>query len=91
MKLKNVFLIVAISIATSLLSVWGYGTWLRNESVNVQNDGKVPVNYAGFFDKDAPTGIPDFTAAATSATPAVVHIKTKIKGGTVSSKNKNPF
>jgi hypothetical protein len=40
MKLKNVFLIVAISIATSLLSVWGYGTWLRNESVNVQNDGK---------------------------------------------------
>ncbi|HYK45164.1 MAG TPA: trypsin-like peptidase domain-containing protein [Parafilimonas sp.] len=91
MKLKNVFLIVAISIATSLLSVWGYGTWLRDQSVNVQNDGKVPVNYAGFFDKDAPTGIPDFTAAATSATPAVVHIKTKIKGGTVSSKNKNPF
>ncbi|MEP6682278.1 MAG: trypsin-like peptidase domain-containing protein, partial [Parafilimonas sp.] len=91
MKLKNVFLIVAISVATSLLSIWGYGTWLRNQSVSFQNDGKVPVNYAGFFDKDAPTGIPDFTAAATSATPAVVHIKTKIKGSTVSSKNRNPF
>lgn len=91
MKLKNVFLIVAISVATSLLSIWGYGTWLRNQSTTLQTDGKVPVNYAGFFDKDVPSGIPDFTAAATSATPAVVHIKTKIKGGTVSSKSKNPF
>lgn len=91
MKLKNVFLIVAISVATSLLSIWGYGTWLQNQSTTLQSDGKVPVNYAGFFDKDAPAGIPDFTAAATSATPAVVHIKTKIKGGTVSSKNKSPF
>lgn len=91
MKLKNVFLVVAISIATSLLSIWGYGTWLRNQSVSIQNDGKIPANYAGFFDKNAPTGIPDFTAAATSATPTVVHIKTKIKGTTVSSKSKNPF
>lgn len=91
MKFKNIFLIVAISIATSLLSIWGYGTWLHNQPVTIQNDGKLPVNYAGFFDKDAPTGIPDFTAAATSATPAVVHIKTKIKGSTVSSKNRNPF
>ncbi len=91
MKLKNVFLIVAISIATSLLSVWGYGTWLRKQTVTIQNDGKLPVNYAGFFDKDAPSGIPDFTAAATSATPAVVHIKTKIKGSTVSNKSRSPF
>lgn len=91
MKLKNVFLIVAISVATSLLSIWGYGTWLRNQSTTLQSDGKVPVNYAGFFNKDVPSGIPDFTAAATSATPAVVHIKTKIKGGTVSSRNSNPF
>jgi serine protease Do len=91
MKLKNVFLIVAISVATSLLSVWGYGTWLNKQPVTIQNDGKLPVNYAGFFDKDAPSGIPDFTAAATSATPAVVHIKTKIKGSTVSSKSRNPF
>ena len=91
MKLKNVFLIVAISIATSLLSIWGYGTWLHNQSTALQTEGKIPVNYAGFFDKNAPTGIPDFTAAATSATPAVVHIKTKIKGGTVSSRNSNPF
>jgi serine protease Do len=91
MKLKNIFLVVAISIATSLLSIWGYGTWMRTQSVSIQNDGKLPVNYAGFFDKDAPSGIPDFTAAATSATPTVVHIKTKIKGTTVSAKSRSPF
>lgn len=91
MKLKNVFLVVAISIATSLLSIWGYGTWLSKQSVTLQNEGKIPVNYAGFFDKNAPTGIPDFTDAATSATPTVVHIKTKIKGKTVSSKSRSPF
>jgi serine protease Do len=91
MKLKNVLLVVVISTATSLLSIWGYGTWMRNQSVSLQNDGKLPVNYAGFFDKDAPAGIPDFTAAATSATPAVVHIKTVIKGKTVSSKSRSPF
>jgi len=91
MKLKNVLLVVVVSAATSLLSIWGYGTWLRNQSVSMQNEGKLPVNYAGFFDKDTPTGIPDFTAAATSATPAVVHIKTVIKGRTVSSKSRSPF
>lgn len=92
MKLKNVILIVAISIATSLLSVWGYGTWLHNQSTTLQTEGKIPVNYAGFFNnKDAASGIPDFTAAATSATPTVVHIKTKIKGGTVSTRSNNPF
>ncbi len=91
MKFRQIFLIVAISITTSLLSIWGYGTWLHNQSTTLQSDGRVPVNYAGFFNKDAPTGIPDFTAAATSATPAVVHIKTKIKGTAVSSKNSNPF
>ena len=91
MKLKNVFLIVAISVATSMLSIWGYGTWLHNQSTTLQSDGKIPVNYAGFFNKDVPSGIPDFTAAATSATPAVVHIKTKIKGSAVSSKSSNPL
>lgn len=91
MKLKNVFLVVAISVATSLLSIWGYGTWMSRHTETIQNDGKVPVNYAGFFDKDAPSGIPDFTDAATSATPAVVHIKTKIKGKTVSSRSRSPF
>ena len=32
MKLKNVFLVVAISVATSLLSIWGYGTWMSKHT-----------------------------------------------------------
>lgn len=90
--MKSVLLIVAVSAVTSLASIWGYSKWMQaGSSAYFGNDsGKLPVNYAGFFDNDhSGAGIPDFTDAATSATPAVVHIKTKIKGKTV--KMSNPF
>ena len=80
MKLKNILLVVAISASTALLSVWGYGKWMDSHSAasTLQQDGKLPVNYAGFFDKgNIPGGPVDFTAASTAATPAVVHIKTR--------------
>jgi S1-C subfamily serine protease len=60
----------------------------------VQNPGKLPVNYAGFFDNDRPANSIDFTAASTSATPAVVHIKTKTKARQVTNnlpRGRNPF
>lgn len=91
-KMKSVLLIVAVSAVTSFASIWGYGKWMQREAISAygSENGKLPVNYAGFFDNDhAGAGIPDFTDAATSATPAVVHIKTKIKGKTV--KMSNPF
>jgi len=95
MKLKNILLVVAISAATAILSVWGYNTWMNNHSSSIQQDGKLPVNYAGFFDKgNVPGGPVDFTAASTAATPAVVHIKTRTKEKQVSNnlpKRKNPF
>lgn len=97
MKLKNILFVVAISAATALLSVWGYGKWMdtHSSSATTQQDGKLPVNYAGFFDKgNMPGGPVDFTAASTAATPAVVHIKTRTKERQVSNnlpKNKNPF
>jgi serine protease Do len=95
MKLKNILLVVAISAATAILSVWGYSTWMNNHSSSIQQDGKLPVNYAGFFDKgNVPGGPVDFTAASTAATPAVVHIKTRTKEKQVSNnlpKRKNPF
>ncbi|CAN5270940.1 trypsin-like peptidase domain-containing protein [soil metagenome] len=96
MKLKNILLVVVISAATAILSVWSYGKFMDNNSSygTKQDDGKLPVNYAGFFDKDnAPAGPVDFTAAATASTPAVVHIKTRTKERQVSSnsKRKNPF
>ncbi|MEP6512936.1 MAG: trypsin-like peptidase domain-containing protein [Parafilimonas sp.] len=92
MKLKNIFLVVAISVATSLLSIWGYSTYMQKQGASIQEPGKVPVNYAGFFDKNHnKADAPDFTDAATSATPAVVHIKTRIKSKTVSGQGRNPL
>ncbi|MEP6846049.1 MAG: Do family serine endopeptidase [Panacibacter sp.] len=96
MKLKNILMVVAISATTAILSVWGYAKFNEgNGSYGVQQEsGKLPVNYAGFFDKDNGTAGPvDFTAAATASTPAVVHIKTRTKEKQVSnsSRRKNPL
>ncbi len=97
MKFKSILLVVAVSATTALLSVWGYGKWMEtNNPSTFKDDGKLPVNYAGFFDKgNNNAGAPvDFTAASTAATPAVVHIKTRTKERQVSntqSKRKSPF
>ena len=81
MKLKQVFLIVAISAASDVGSVVVYNKYFDSKTVSVGSAEKgLPVNYAGFF--DGKTGTPaegmDFTKAANAAVPAVVHIKTKI-------------
>lgn len=96
MKLKSILLVVVISAATAILSVWGYATYMSaHTQPSIQQDGKLPVNYAGFFDKNnVPGGPVDFTAASTTATPAVVHIKTRTKEKRVSNnlpKSRNPF
>jgi Do/DeqQ family serine protease len=93
MKLKNLLLVVLISSTSALLSVWGFNKWEAQQVAGQQEQGKLPVNYAGFFDKDIPAGAVDFTAASTSATPAVVHIKTKTKARKASNNlpRRNPF
>ncbi|MEO7310273.1 MAG: trypsin-like peptidase domain-containing protein [Chitinophagaceae bacterium] len=99
MKLKNILLIMAISSGTAIASVWGFGKFYQGKGDNLQEPGKMPVNYAAFYEggEKVQGGIPiDFTAAASSATPAVVHIKTKINARTVSNSNgngqrRNPF
>ena len=94
MKLKNIFLVVLVSAATSLFSVWGYNQWQQKQSAGTQEPGKLPVNYAGFFEGEKNAGAIDFTAASASATPAVVHIKTKIKAKQVTNnlpRGRNPF
>jgi Do/DeqQ family serine protease len=94
MKLKNVLLVVLISSATALASVYGYNRWQEKQSAGIQEPGKLPVNYAGFFDGQKATGAVDFTAASMSATPAVVHIKTKTKARQVTNnlpRGRNPF
>jgi len=95
MKLKNLLLVVAVSATTALLSVWGYGTWMKKQYAGEQDPSKIPANYAGFFGQNnAPAGGVDFTAASTSASPAVVHIKTKTNAKRVTNnlpRRRNPF
>jgi serine protease Do len=95
MNFRNVLAVVAISASTAIASVWGYGKIQESRFTGVQQEGKLPVNYAGFFDnKNAPAPVVDFTPAATAATPAVVHIKTVTKAKQVSGntqKQRNPF
>jgi serine protease Do len=94
MRLKNIVLVVFLSAATSLFSVWGYNKWQASQTAGIQEPGKLPVNYAGFFDGERAAGSVDFTAASTSATPAVVHIKTKTKARQVTNnlpRGRNPF
>ncbi len=81
MKLKQIFLVIAISVVSAVGSVWVYSKVAQNNNQSFAQtiDGKVPANYAGFFDNAAGNAEPgDFTKAANAAVPAAVHIKTKI-------------
>ena len=85
MKLKQLFLIIAVSAVSAVSSVWIYSKVAAKQQSSIfsqSNEGKVPVNYAGFFDNAASTvgEVTDFTKAANAAVPAVVHIKTKMPG-----------
>ncbi len=88
MKLKQILLVVAVSVVSALGSVLVYSKMTQKKSPFSQStiDGKAPVNYAGFFDNAAPNGeLTDFTKAANAAVPAVVHIKTKINAKKVNN------
>ncbi len=95
MNLKNIIAVVAISATTAVLSVWGFGKYQQQQYAGFQDGSKLPVNYAGFFgNNNMPANVVDFTPAATTATPAVVHIKTKTKARQVSNnsmRRSNPF
>lgn len=88
MKLKQLFLVIAVSSLSAIGSVMVYSKVTHKNSPNFvqSSDGKVPVNYAGFFDNAVNPGEPvDFTKAANAAVPAVVHIKTKIPAKKISN------
>ena len=95
MKIKQIFTIVAISATTAIASVWGYNKINQPHFTGIQDAGKVPANYAGFFGNNNVPATLDFTAAATASTPAVVHIKTKTKAKQVSNnlpgRQRNPL
>ncbi|MCU0404811.1 MAG: trypsin-like peptidase domain-containing protein [Chitinophagaceae bacterium] len=96
MNKKSILTMVAVSAITALVTAWSFGQLSgTNKATEVfQNSGKLPANYASFNqNKAGSTPYPiDFTSAATAATPAVVHIKTKINARTVTQQMpRSPF
>jgi serine protease Do len=94
MKARQVVAIVFISASTALATMWGYNHFAGNKTYLYAQDssGKVPVNYAKFFDGQKSGNAPvDFTDAASAAIPATVHIKTKSVRNVSNNLPKNPF
>jgi hypothetical protein len=92
MNLKNVAAIIGISAMTTIASMWAYGK-ITEKNSSFETDGKLPANYASFFNGAAPATTVDFTPAANAASPAVVHIKTKTNAKKVESnqrRQRNP-
>src|SRR4051812_38059146 len=82
MKAKQILAVVLVSATTAVGSMWGYEKIATSNSYvysQPQSQGKIPNNYAGYFDgvNNTANAPADFTAAASVAIPATVHIKTK--------------
>lgn len=82
MKFKQIVAVVLLSAGTTVGTLWGYNRITgKGESYvyphSSDDSGKLPVNYAYFNGMPENNVAPDFTAAAASASPATVHIKTK--------------
>ncbi|MEO5682514.1 MAG: trypsin-like peptidase domain-containing protein [Chitinophagaceae bacterium] len=84
MKLKEVAAIMVISATTAVGSMWGYNKISQSDTYVYQGqqssgaNSKTPANYAKFDGVAGVANAPaDFTAAASAAIPATVHIKTK--------------
>src|ERR1700738_4108584 len=79
MKAKQVVAVILISASTAVATMWGYNHVTSGRTYYYSQDsGKVPANYAKFFEGNKAGAAPlDFSDAASAAIPATVHIKTK--------------
>jgi serine protease Do len=98
MKLKQVAAIMLISASTAVGSMWAYNKISPNDAYVYQSQAsnatsKNPSNYAKFDGTTGNVNAPvDFTAAASAAIPATVHIKTKTNAvATNNLPRRNPF
>ena len=102
MKLKQVFLTVAISAVTAFGVMLTYNKYLQySKTYGGQEAGVIPANYkfAKLTENTSinPPGAIDFTQSAAAALPTVVHIKTKTNAKQINNnlprnqRPKNPF
>src|ERR1700712_3186835 len=99
MKFRQVAGIMLISASTAVGSMWAYNkvshsdTYVYQSQANTAN-GKAPSNYTKFDGANGVSNTPaDFTAAASAAIPATVHIKTKTNAVATNNlpRTRNPF
>jgi hypothetical protein len=64
MNFKTVATMVAISATTAIVSVWGVSKFNAYQQAGFQDPGKLPFNYAGFNNNNAPAVAVDFTPAS---------------------------
>jgi serine protease Do len=93
MNWKQIFAIVGISATTAVSSVAIYNKVSSNKQSFTYGNEKLPANYANYSPMGGDGTPIDFTQAAESAVPAVVHIKTKTaaKKIAVNSQQRSPF
>jgi Do/DeqQ family serine protease len=89
MKFKHLLLMIAVSASSALGSVWLNNKLTTQKTAGIQvTNGSLPANYARYSGDNvagSPAEAIDFTKAASTAVPAVVHIKTKIPARKVSN------
>lgn len=96
MKLKQIVAVVFLSAATTVATLWAWnhfnkgGTYVYQNNSDNNDTGKVPANYAGFNGLNNAAAV-DFTAAASAAIPATVHIKTKATRQVSNNLPRSPF
>jgi serine protease Do len=88
---KQILPVMAVSAVTAIGSVVAYNKLSSRSSGNdFTHNGKLPANYVN-YKQLGDGGAMDFTAAAETAVPAVVHIKTKTAAKKVNAQYKSPF
>lgn len=92
MKFKQIVTTVSISAVTAVAAIFVYSKYFQSrQPVFFQNGTEVPVNYTRYMPgtegNSNATPPSDFTSAAKTAVPGVVHIKTKINPRQISSGN----
>ncbi|HEY6977105.1 MAG TPA: trypsin-like peptidase domain-containing protein [Chitinophagaceae bacterium] len=90
MKYRNIILTIAISVAVATITVFIYAKFNQGYYEQLQESQDLPVHNVDFRNnRHGETA--DFTNAISIATPAVVHIQTKIKRKQVKNNLESPF
>ena len=83
MTTKQFTMMILVSAATSVGSIWGYSEYQQYKNGNADpllvSVTAQPAKFADYAVNKPESPIVDFEKAATTATPAVVHIKTLTK------------